>query len=226
MREAGGGRTRGPRPRRRAVPPCRGQGAAAALALDSTGAAFLNATVGTEVGARAEAAGQDGSPNGITWIWVFQNGTQTAFRTALTRSSIVPEMHIGEFRGKFVAGDYAAYPKVLGGCEIQSCWAHRSRRNWADALLPEATPEADELAGKTGGVYREATGTLKSGCPRSRSLRTVLESEMRDALDRTRDRATPSQRPWPGAPAGACPTCSCSPSMRGSSRPTTGRSGR
>ena len=158
--------------------------AAAALALDSTGAAFLNATVGTEVGARAEAAGQDGSPNGITWIWTFQNGTKTAFRTALTRSSIVPEKHIGEFRGKFVADDYGVYRKVLDGNEIQSCSAHRSRRNWADANLPDATAEAAELAGGIDGVYRTARGMLEAGCPRSRSLRTMLESEMGDVLDR------------------------------------------
>ena len=44
-----------------------------AIALDSIGAAFLNATVGTEVGARAEEAGQNGSPNGIVWLWVFHN---------------------------------------------------------------------------------------------------------------------------------------------------------
>ena len=48
-------------------------GAAVAIALDSIGAAFLNATVGTEVGARAEEAGQNGSPNGIVWLWVFHN---------------------------------------------------------------------------------------------------------------------------------------------------------
>ena len=158
---------------------------AVAIALDSIGAAFLNATVGTETGARAEEAGQDGTPNGGTWLWVFHNYLKTAYRTGTTRSSMMIEKYVGNFDGVWGADRYAAYPKALPGCEIQSCWAHELRNAEADALLPDATPEAGELAGEIRGALAMAKDMIAAdGGRHSRSLRIAMESELRDILDR------------------------------------------
>lgn len=159
--------------------------AAVGIALDSIGEAFLNATVGTEVGARAEEAGQDGSFNGIAWLWVFHNTRQTAYRSALTRSADVVEKYMGRFAGIFVADRYAAYPKALGDCEIQWCWAHELRHARTDALLPEATDEAAELGDEIGSMFKMAKDLLElNDGRRSHALRVIMESELGDVLDR------------------------------------------
>ena len=90
--------------------------------------------------ARAEEAGQDGSPNGGTWLWIFHNDLETAYRTGLTRSSIMVEKYVGDFGGIWNADRYAVYPKALSGCKIQPCWAHEIRNAESDALHPDATP--------------------------------------------------------------------------------------
>ena len=159
--------------------------AAVGLSLDSIGAAFLNATVGTEVGAQAEAARQDGTPNGITWVWIVHNDEKTAFRSATTRAGMVMERYMGRFVGAFVADRYVVYTMVFNGSEIQWCWAHELRHHREDALRPDATDEAADLAAEIGRVFSMSKRMLKAvDDQRSHGLRIAMESELGDVLDR------------------------------------------
>ena len=105
------------------------------------------------------------------------------------------------------ADRYAAYPKALPGCEIQPCWAHEIRKAGSDALHPDATPEAGELADEIKGALAMAKDMIATdGGRHSRSLRIAMESELSDILDRHAGSGDPIVRRMAGRIRRALPS--------------------
>ena len=96
-------------------------GAIAGITLGILAAATKDALVGTKAGAKAEAAWQDGSPNGIGWVWVFQCGTDIVFRLSLTRGRETFDRYMKGFSGILTSDKYAVYAAALDQSMRQAC---------------------------------------------------------------------------------------------------------
>ena len=181
---------------------------AAAIALDSIGAAFPRRNGGDRDGGQGpRRPGRTARPTAAHGCGVFHNGIQTAYQTGTTRSSIMIKKYVGGFEGIWNADRYAAYPKALPGCEIQPCWAHEIRKAGSDALHPDATPEAGELADEIKGALAMAKDMIATdGGRHSRSLRIAMESELSDILDRHAGSGDPIVRRMAGRIRRALPS--------------------
>ena len=149
--------------------------------------ATKDALVDTKVGAQAEASGQDGSPNGIGWGWVFLgDDNNIAYRLSLTRGRETFDKYMAGFSGILTSDKYAVYAAALDPSRQQSCWAHEIRNAEEDSIRPDAGCDSRRLLGDLRLLFHSSKRLLE-WLPPSRRLRSSAEADMYDLIDRYRE---------------------------------------